>query len=121
MVTLLPQLVACGFFPRPLCIDDPSYLILLWPVDATWGQRFRGSGLLGNPARGTHARHGRTGACVGCAPPCAGDAVLPLQERVMVCLFGMLRTAHAALTATGSALPPLAQLLPDLDVQLCDL
>lgn len=36
MATLLPQLEACGFYPRPLCVDRPGYLVLLWPADATW-------------------------------------------------------------------------------------
>lgn len=35
MATLLPQLEMCGFVPRPLCVDRPAYLILLWPRDAS--------------------------------------------------------------------------------------
>lgn len=31
---LLPQLEACGFLSRPLCVDAPAYVILLWPADA---------------------------------------------------------------------------------------
>lgn len=31
MPTLIPQLEVCGFYPRPLCVDDPAFVILLWP------------------------------------------------------------------------------------------
>ena len=64
---LVPQLEACGFFPRPLCVDEPAYLVLLWPVDAVWA---------------THA---------------PADLVLPLRGRILPCIFAMLQAAYLTL------------------------
>jgi hypothetical protein len=89
MATLLPQLDACGFFCRPLCTDEPTYKILLWPMDAVWT---------------THAPL---------------DLVLPMRDRLMPCLFVMLQTAYIALWGPNGG-PPLVELLPSLDLQLCD-
>lgn len=90
MSVLLPQLQACGFFPRPLCVDTPSYLLLLWPADSIW----------------SNVSH--------------TDVMLPLQERILPCLFAMLESAHHTLWP-GRDAPPLRQLLPEMDVHLCDL
>ena len=112
MTTMLPQLEACGFFPRPLCTDFPSFLILVWPADATWS---------------TYSQ---------------ATVLLPLRERLMPCLFAMIETAYSSLwhgpTAPRGYSPPwtppqgasgetiefpmlLRDLLPDLDIQLSDL
>ena len=93
MSVLLPQLQACGFFPRPLCVDNPSYLVLLWPMDSVR----------------TNVSH--------------VDVALPLQDRILPCLFAMLEAAYITLWSKGTILdaPPLNRLLPELDVHLCDL
>ena len=92
MTVLLPQLQGCGFFPRPLCVDEPSYLLLLWPLESMW----------------THYAK--------------EDIILPLQDRVLPCLFAMLETAHSNLWSYNARVaPPLTCLLPELDVMLCDL
>ena len=47
---------------------------------------------------------------------------VPLQDRVLPCLFAMLETAHSNLWSYNMrAAPPLTCLLPELDVMLCDL
>lgn len=28
---LIPQLLCCGFHPRPLCVDRPSFVVAIWP------------------------------------------------------------------------------------------
>lgn len=91
MSTLLPQLEACGFFPRPLCVDEPSYLVLLWPVDATWS---------------THA---------------PADLVLPLRGRILPCMYAMLQAAYVTMWGTRTTKPRVESLLPSIDVQLADL
>jgi hypothetical protein len=98
MSTLLPQLESSGLFARPLCVDTPAYVVLLWPMDALWV---------------TQARN---------------DALLPIRERVLPCLFSMMETAFLTLwprsVAGGDgrdAGPRLVHLLPDLDLHLCDL
>ena len=94
MSTLLPQLQACGFYPRPLCVDNPAYLVLLWPVQCLWADRAK------------------------------EDLVLPLQDRILPCLFAMLESAYIALWSDPEDLkwaPPLKSLLPELDIHLCDL
>ena len=91
---LLPQLQSCGFFPRPLCVDNPSYILLLWPADSLWSTRSY------------------------------SDVALPIQDRVLPCLFAMLEAAYVALwsSSTPQKQPPsLTSLLPRLDVKLCDL
>lgn len=40
VATLGPQLDACGFFARPLCLDDP-FVILLWPQEHVWSGQSR--------------------------------------------------------------------------------
>ena len=35
VATLSPQLDACGFFTRPMCMDNP-FVFLLWPQEAAW-------------------------------------------------------------------------------------
>ena len=90
------QRAVCGFFPRPLCTDQPAFLVLLWPREA----------LLGGAA--SHAQH---------------DLVLPVEDRLMPCLYFMLETAHRALyghPARADA-PRLECLVPELDLQLADL
>ena len=91
MATLLPQLEACGFYCRPICVESPAYKILLWPMDAVWT---------------THA---------------PADLVMPLRDRILPCLFVMFQTAYGALWGNGAPdRPPLSDLLPSLDLQLSD-
>lgn len=92
MAVLLPQLQACGFFPRPLCVDKPSYMVLLWPLDSVWTTQ-------------SHI-----------------EFMLPLQDRILPCLFAMLETAYDTLwDHQHTDHPPLADLLPKLDIQLSDI
>ena len=94
MSVLVPQLQACGFFPRVLCVDSPSYLVVLWPGDSVW----------------TNVSQ--------------SDIALPVQERVLPCLFAMLEAAYLTLWGAEKLVhdaPPLTRLLPELDVHLCDL
>ena len=92
MSMLLPQLQACGFFPRPLCVDNPSYVLLLWPIESMW------------------AKHSQS------------DIVLPLEERILPCLFAMVESAYTTLWGfyDKEVAPPLSSLLPELDVHLWD-
>jgi hypothetical protein len=94
MNLLLPQLQACGFFPRPLCVDTPAYVVLLWPAQSLW------------------------------MPRAQEDILLPLQDRLFPCLFAMLEASYASLWTDADRqdwAPPLKCLLPELDIHLCDL
>ena len=93
MSVLLPQLQACGFFPRPLCVENPCYTVLLWPSDSVWSNV-------------SHV-----------------DIALPLQDRILPCLFAMLESAYISMWSAKSTedAPSLSRLLPELDVHLCDL
>ena len=87
MNTLVPQLQGAGFYPRPLCVDTPGYIVLLWPQEALVT---------------THAR---------------SDAVIPLQERLLPCLFAMLKGAYDTIWEGGQG-PAIMDILPRIDVQL---
>ena len=64
MAVLLPQLLQSGLFPRPLCVEEPSYLLLLWPLDSV------------------------------CYSHAQQDIAIPLQDRILPCLFAMLESAY---------------------------
>ena len=105
MSVLLPQLQACGFFPRPLCVDRPAYMLLLWVgchicCDVTF--------------------HSRPVDCVWTNQSYL-EFTLPLEDRILPCLFAMLETAYNTLWDAQTERPPLSTLLPQLDIHLSDL
>lgn len=94
MPNILPHLDRCGFIPRPLCCDHPSYMILIWPHDAVWSNK------------------------------CHREVILPLGERLIPSIFAALQSAYNVIVSTsvrGQPLPPLERLLPTLDIHLCDI
>ena len=101
---LIPQLVLCGFHPRPFCVERPHFVIALWPEEALYH---------------TKSSYG---------------VILPMRDRIIPCLcpqrpmvasflrsHAMVEDAYAALSLRKNAdLPRADELLPRLDLTIED-
>lgn len=90
LTVMVPQLWAAGFFPRPLCVERPYFLIALWPKEAL-----------------THE-------------VCQETIILELKERLAAPLFALCvkSFAESRLSVGGDA--ALQDLLPFVDIQPMD-